>query len=233
MTARTANTLFGNAWLLLQPTLQIIGFWFLLDVVLKIKFPNGEVFINYFLIGILPWLLFSEVLSRSLTVLSEFSGLYRRSPFPISILPLLPLLLSSILYALIMTVTVTLLEHSLASPLAVLFILLLGCWLIPFCYLLSVIGLFLKDLSQFFPFFITLTLYLSPILYTPDQMPAHFQWLLAINPIADLVMLAHALIQGTDWTWPHLLRPIVLWVLMLGPAFVLFKRAEPHVREML
>ena len=39
---RTAGTLLGDTWLLFQPALQLLGFWFLLDIVLKVKFPSGE-----------------------------------------------------------------------------------------------------------------------------------------------------------------------------------------------
>lgn len=230
---RTSDTLLGNAWLLFQPALQVIGFWFLLDIVLKVKFPHGVNFIDYFLIGMLPWLLIAEVLSRSLNVLSEFSGLYRRAVFPIIILPLLPLLLSSLLYALLLFITVGLLENINVMPMGILSILLLSIWLIPLCYLLSIIGLFLKDIGQIFPFLITVTLYLTPILYMPDLMPTSMQWVLAINPIADIITLIHASIQDLPWTWANVWRPFIWWILLLGPAIVIFRRAEPDVREML
>ena len=193
---RTAGTLLGDTWLLFQPALQLLGFWFLLDVVLKVKFPSGVPFINYFLLGILPWSFIAENLSRSLTVLTEFGGLYRRAIFPVVVLPLFPLLLSSMLYALVMAVTVGLLQGIVVMPVGIIIIFSLAIWLIPFCYLLAIIGLFLKDIGQFFPFLITITLYLTPILYMPDLMPQPMQWVLTINPIADLMTLIHASVQN-------------------------------------
>jgi lipopolysaccharide transport system permease protein len=56
---RTSGTFLGNIWLLLQPALQVVGFWFLLDVVLRIKFPGNVPFVDYFLVGILAWLFIS------------------------------------------------------------------------------------------------------------------------------------------------------------------------------
>jgi lipopolysaccharide transport system permease protein len=109
----------------------------------------------------------------------------------------------------------------------------LTIWLVPICYLLAIIGLFLKDVGQFFPFLITVTLYLTPILYMPSQMPELMQWVLVINPIADLMALIHAGIQDLSWTWGNVWRPVGLWLLLLGPCWVLFRRAEPHIREML
>ena len=233
ITTRTSGTLLGNVWLLFQPALQILGFWFLLDVVLKIKFPGRVAFVDYFLIGMLSWFFIADVLTRSLTVLSEFGGLYQRTVFPIIILPLLPLFLSATLYIVVMAITSALLEGIHTIPIAIISIISLAIWLLPFCYLLSILGLFLKDIGQFFPFVISMTLYLTPILYMPTQMPEQMQWILIINPIADLMALIHAGIQDLSWTYGNLWRPVGLWLLLLGPAWVLFRRSEPHVREML
>ncbi|MEZ5671085.1 MAG: hypothetical protein R3E08_01375 [Thiotrichaceae bacterium] len=108
--SRTSGTILGGAWLLLQPALQVVGFWFLLDIVLKVKFKIADTelaFASYFVIGILPWLFISEILMRSLSVLTEYGSLYQRSIFPIAILPLLPLWLASLLCAIIFIITVT------------------------------------------------------------------------------------------------------------------------------
>jgi len=233
ITTRTSGTLLGDLWLIIQPALQILAFWFLLDVVLKIKFPGRVAFVDYFLIGMLSWFFISDVLTRSLTVLSEFAALYQRTVFPVAILPLLPLFLSATLYIIVMSITAGLIEGISSVPIAILTIILLALWVLPFCYLLSIIGLFIKDIGQFFPFLISITLYLSPILYMPSQMPENMQWILIINPVADLMALIHAGLQGLPWTYANFLRPFGLWLLLLGPAWVLFRRAEPHVREML
>ncbi|MCK5716862.1 MAG: ABC transporter permease, partial [Thiomargarita sp.] len=95
------------------------------------------------------------------------------------------------------------------------------------------LGLFIKDIGQFFPFLITVAMYLTPILYMPIQMPESMHWALVINPIADIMALIHAGIQGMEWDWGNVWRPMGLWLLLLGPSWVLFRRAEPQVREIL
>lgn len=231
--SRTSGTVLGALWLVLQPALQIIGFWFLIGIVLQVKFPGKVAFVDYFLVGMLTWLFISEVLNRSLNVLREFAGLYQRALFPLAILPLVPLLFSGILYGLVSAVVAALLEGVLKFPVGLLNILVLSIWLIPICYLLALLGLFFKDLGQFFPFLITLMLYVTPILYMPEMLPDYLQWVLWVNPLADIVTLVHADIQGMAWGWDNLLRLLGLWLLLVGPAWVLFRRAEPHMREML
>jgi len=230
---RTSNTVFGDAWLLLQPALQALGFWFLLGMVLKVRFPSGVSFVDYFLVGMLPWLFISEVLGRTLNVLEEFGSLYRRAVFPIVILPLVPLILSAGLYAVVFSFISAISLDLSAALIAPLVIFSVAVWLIPICYLLAVLGLFLKDIGQFFPFLITFTLYLSPILYTPELMPEQMRWILMLNPIADMMALIHAVLQDLAWTWGNVARLLGVWLALLAPAWLLFKRAEPHVRELL
>ncbi|OUD16166.1 ABC transporter permease [Thioflexithrix psekupsensis] len=230
---RTSGTVLGHLWLLLQPALQVIGFWFLLDVVLQIKFPNNVPFLDYFLLGILAWLFISEVLNRSLNVLREFGGLYQRTVFPIAILPLMSLLLPSLLYASVLMIMLFIMYDWTFLPLGLVSIFSLAVWLIPICYILAIIGLFLKDIAQFFPFAISVTLYVTPVMYMPQSLPDSMQWLLYVNPAADIMALLHAMIQGLDWQWSNIVRLVVIWLLLLGPAWVLFRRAEPHIRESL
>lgn len=230
---RTSGTVLGAGWLLLAPGLQIFGFWFLLDVVMKIRYNGGLTFLDYFLIGMLNWFFISEVLSRSLSVYHEFASIYQRTPFPLAILPLVPLSMAGLIYALVTGLVSGLVAGWAAVPLALLNIAVLALWLIPLCYLLSVIGVFVKDLGQIFPFFISLVMYLTPILYTPDKLPDTLQWLLVINPVADLMALIHATIQDLPWTAANVWRPLLCWLLLIGPAWALFRRAEGHIREML
>ncbi len=230
---RTAGTLLGGAWVLAQPALQMLAFWFLLDFVLKVRFPGQVPFLNYFLIGMVPWVLIAEVLGRSMTVLNEFSPLYRRSVFPLSILPVIPLLLAALIYGTVFTITAAALEGPLPALLAVGVVAVLLVWLLPFCYLLAVIGLFVKDIAQVFPFVLTMAMYLTPILYMPEMLPEQFRAFLVLNPFADVMALIHATLQGQPFTTGQWVRPLLLWGMLLAPAWVLFRRTEPHMREAL
>lgn len=233
MLSRTSGTLLGSAWLVAQPALQIFGLWFFLDIVIRVRSTSHVPFMDYFLVGMLAWMMISEILSRNLMVMQEFGALYQRSVFPLAILPLLPLMISSMTYGVVLLVVVGLL-HGLTAVFNAIFVLgALTLWLIPFSYLLAVLGLFIKELRQVVPFALTLLMYLSPIMYMPDLLPKALQPWMVFNPIADIMALVHGLIQGTEWTAGNALRPLGLWVVMLPISWVLFRRTEPHMREAL
>ena len=233
ISARTSGTVLGGIWMLAQPALQVLAFWFLLDFVLRVRFPGQVSFINYFLLGMLPWLMISEIISRNLMVLSEFSTLYQRSTFPVNILPLLPLVVSGSINILIYVVIVGLMEGLAAALWSPLVVLALLFWLIPFSYVVAILGLFIRDLRHVIPFLLTLSMYLTPILYMPEMLPAPLRPWMVLNPFADVMALIHGLLQDMPVTLGNVLRPLLLWLLLLAPAWALFRRAEPHVREQL
>lgn len=228
---RTRGTVLGWVWMLAQPALQILAFWFLLDFVLRVRVPGKVVFIDYFLAAMLPWLLISDTLNRCLAVLTEFSSLYKRTVFPLKVLPLLPGLSGCLVYTPIYAVTMGLLAGPGAAVQAVLLMAGLFVLLMPACYLLAVLGCFVKDLRQAFPFMLNMALYLTPILYLPEMLPQQFQELLVVNPLADVVAVIESSVHGLPVTAENFIRPLLLWLLSLGPAWVLFHRGEPHIRE--
>ncbi len=228
---RTSGTLLGGAWMLAQPGLQVLAFWFLLDFVLKVRFPGQVSFISYFLLGMLPWLMMSEAIQRNLTVLSEFSNLYQRTVFPVAILPLLPVIVSGMFYTVIFTILAWATEGAIAALMTPVVSIALLIWIVPVCYLMAVLGLFIRDARQVIPFLLTLTMYLTPILYVPEMLPPTLRDWMVLNPFADLMALIHGLLQGMPLTVGNFVRPFALWLVMLAPAWVLFRRTEPHMRE--
>jgi lipopolysaccharide transport system permease protein len=228
---RTRGTVLGWVWMLAQPALQILAFWFLLDFVLQVRVPGKVVFIDYFLTAMLPWLFISDTLNRCLAVLTEFSSLYKRTVFPLKVLPLLPGFSACLVYTPIYAVTMGLLAGPGAAIQGVLLMAGLLVLLMPACYLLAVLGCFVKDLRQAFPFMLNMLLYLTPILYLPGMLPQEFQELLAVNPLADVMAVIESAVHGLPVTAGNFIRPLLLWFLSLGPAWVLFHRGEPHIRE--
>jgi lipopolysaccharide transport system permease protein len=65
------------------------------------------------------------------------------------------------------------------------------------------------------------------------MLPDGLSWLLAVNPFADIMAVAHGLIQGLSFDLYNLVRPLAWWVILLAPSWVLFLRLERHMREAL
>ncbi len=230
---RTSGTSIGALWLVAQPALQVVAFWFLLDIVLRVRMPGRVAFVDYFLVGMIAWLMVAEVLNRSLSVLIDFSALYQRSQFPIEILPLIPLLVAAVPFALVYAAMLGWIVGPGAALEGALLLLGLAFWLVPLTYLFAIIGLFVKDLAQTLPFLITMAMYLTPIMYMPEMVPEALQPYLVLNPMADLMAVLHGLVMDLPWDAAQLLRPLLLWLLLMALSWGLFQRLRPHMREAL
>jgi lipopolysaccharide transport system permease protein len=231
---RTSGTVLGGLWMFIQPGLQMFAFWFLLSFVFRIRTQGGQLaYVDYILLSLAFWFMTADILGRSVRVLSEFASLYQRTLFPVVLLPLIPAVVTGAVYALVILLLmpwVAGFQALLWAPLMIAAVLL---WLVPLCYLLAVAGLFHKDFVQIVPFLLQLTLYVTPILYLPEMLPEAVRPWLVLNPFADLMALIHGLLQGTSLYWAQGVRPVLLWFLLLGPAWGLFARTEPHFRELL
>ena len=230
---RTSGTVLGMLWPLLQPALQVAGFWFLFDIVYGMRVNRGPSFLAYLLTGMLPWLCLTEVLSRSASMFREFSPVFRRTQFPVEILPVLIALIPALVFTVVYTFTVLLVFDVVTALKAVLVIPLMLVWLVPFILLSSVLGLFIRDFAQALPFVLMLVMYSTPILYFPDMLPDQVARYLWLNPFADLMVTIHALLENRAVPVAALGRLLGLWLLMLAPAWMLFRRSEPHIREVL
>lgn len=231
---RTSGTVLGVFWLLLQPALQVLALWFLIQIVLQVRFPGMTSFLEYFLLGMIPWFAISEIIQRSSVLYSEFGVLFKRNQFPIAILPMLSIALTLLIYSVIYSVVVLVLLGPAQVLPALLIFLSLILLLMPISYIISIIGVFFKDISQALPFILTMSMYLSPILYLPEMMPKELQEFLILNPVADYLALLHWWLQDMTPLQHHIIpRLLIEWLVLLAPAWLLFKRSEKHIREVI
>jgi lipopolysaccharide transport system permease protein len=60
-------------------------------------------------------------------------------------------------------------------------------------WLLSAVGVFLRDIGQITPFAATMLLFASAVMYPPSKIPAGFEWL-RYNPLLQIVDLARRVV---------------------------------------
>ena len=231
---RTRGTLLGAVWLILQPLLQVISYWFLLDVVLRVKMPGTTPYASYFLVAMLPWLLIQDALLRSLSIFQDYAPLYLKTIFPTGLLPLIPVVLATLIYGPVYLLIGGMLSSDWLTPLKLLpYLIGLGVWLLPGCYLLAILSVYLREIAQIFPFLLTMLLYVTPILYPMDAVPALVRGILGWNVLSDWIQAAEWLVFGSAVTLDNFWRPWLFWLFLLPLSGYVFKRLEIDLREAL
>ena len=143
------------------------------------------------LAGLIPWLTFSEAMSKSTTVIVSNANIVKQVVFPVEILPVKGVF-ASFVNQLILTVAlvlyVLLKHHTLPWTYALipLVLALQAMAMIGMSYVFSAGGAFFRDLKDFVQVFCVAGVYLMPTFYMPTQVPEIFRPFLWLNPFSYL-----------------------------------------------
>jgi lipopolysaccharide transport system permease protein len=187
---RFAGSMGGLLWSVIIPLVNIFIYIFVFSVVMKIRIQPEETgtdeFAIYLLAGMLPWLAFSEALSRSTPALLEKAGLITKVHFPVHILPYVMVFSSFILNGLALLLFLIYLAFSgylsqlwLFFPLLLILHVLFTLGLAAFAAALCV---FLRDLQQLMTVILSLWFFLTPIIYPLSMVPEPYSNWLVWNP---------------------------------------------------
>jgi lipopolysaccharide transport system permease protein len=196
-----------------------LTYFFVFGVVLETRFgadPSRTGFALYFLAGMLPWLAFSEPLTRAPYVILENRNFVKKLVFPVEILPVNSVvagLVTSALATLLFLLAVVAIKGALPWTAA-----LLPLWIAPLflftlglSWALAATGVFLRDLTHIIGFLITLWFFITPICYPEASLPPALAPLLLKNPMFQFVRAYRMLLlEGQLPAWSAFAK---LWLL--------------------
>ena len=208
--SKGGSSVFGNAWLVIDPTLQLAIYYLLVGVILRRPEPAFPLFL---FAAILPWRWFTQAISSSTESVRKMGKVMQQIVFPQIVLPFasigasfgsfvfgfIPMLALYIVYPDRITLWI------LALP-AVMIVQLL--WTIPLAILLSAANVFYGDIGNLVKHFLRLAFYLSPALFSYDKLlkaaesyPIVVQ-ILHLNPMAWVLIAYRDLLyygRSPDW----------------------------------
>ena len=224
--SRYKGSFFGALWTFLNPLLLMSTYAFVFGVVLKTRFGadnSGIGYVLYFLAGMLPWLAFSEAVGRSTYVILEYRNFVKKLVFPLETLPVNLTIAGMVTEAFGLAIfLIGLLAARHAMPVSVLW---LPALIVPqiiltlgLCWLLSALGVFVRDLATVTTFALTLWFFLTPICYPESSLPAAAMRLERFNPMFILVRGYRAIFLQDQA--PALASLAALWLLAIVVAIV-------------
>lgn len=240
--SRFANSRIAGLWLFVQPLVQVAIFATILSSVLSSRLPGVTSkygYTVYLLAGISAWSLFSETLSRCLTVFVDNAGLLKKISFPRLCLPLIVIGSSLVNFAALMGVTTVFLLAIGGFPgLAYVWIIPLSALLIGFGaslgILLGVLNVFMRDIGQFVLVLMNLWFWFTPIVYPYNVVPDGVASLMRFNPMLPVVTAFHdVVLRGVSPDLWSLAPVAALTLLVAAFAVSTFKRAAPEMVDVL
>jgi lipopolysaccharide transport system permease protein len=219
----------GLLWSLLTPLLMLLVYTFVFSVVLKARWGDAfdqpvspYDFALSLLAGLIPFTVFSEVLNNAPSLVLRVPNYVKRVVFPLEVLPIVSVGSAVIHSALAMLILIvgTLLFAGHISPTIVL-LPLAYLPLILLClassWLLSALGVYVRDVGQTVGILTQVLMFLSPVFYPPSAVPQSLRPILALNPLSIIMDgFRRTALWNQDLDW----GPWVAWMLVLGLAAV-------------
>lgn len=221
--SRHAGTALGLVWPYLQPLLTIATFFLVFDIVFAMRTgaaPTDKGLGVFLMVGMLPWMAFSDAVSRGMNSLIEAGSVLQKNPLPPVLFVARSVLASGVIYGplFVLLALVYIVWHStftvtLVLPLLVLLQLTL-CLLL--AYLLAILAAALRDVVQLVGFMLSVGVYLSPILFPLKLFPEAWRWVLWFNPMSGLVTAYQAVLLDGNWPQASSWWSTAVWLLVLA-----------------
>lgn len=101
-----------------------------------------------------------------------------------------------------------------------------------FTFILSALTVFVRDIDHFVSVILMLGFYATPIVYQANMLPEKFQWVLNLNPMAQLVETYRSILyyhQMPNWLMIGIWGTVSVILLILG--YLIFKKLEKSFVE--
>ena len=183
------NSILGVLWSFLNPLLQIAVYAFVFGKILNVGEENYTVFICC---GLIPWTFFSVAINRCAFTIIENGGIIKKVYFPREILPISVVtaecvnffISTIIILGFVLATGLGFSWHLIFYPL-VLFIQYF--FIVSVSFIISSVTVYVRDLQHFIGVFLQLLFYATPIAYASSRVPASFQWIVKLNPVAYVI----------------------------------------------
>jgi lipopolysaccharide transport system permease protein len=233
----------GAYWAIGHPLFLMGLYVFIFAVVFKQSFGGTQAlprdYITYLLCGLVPWLGLQEAMVKNCSAISSSAALVKQMVFPIESLPAKGVASSLatqfvgmailILYVLVRYQSLPWTYALLPVVIALQVGIMLGTG-----FLLSAIGVFVRDTKDVVQVLAIAGVYLLPVFYLPDNVPALFRSALYLNPFSHLIWCYQDILYygrfDHPWSW---VVTTIFSALGLSMGYRLFRLMKPSFGNVL
>lgn len=213
---RYKSSIFGYLWSVGHPLAFAFVFFVAFKVVMRIQMEDYALFL---IAGLFPWQWFANSVNVSPMIFLTNSSIIKKVDFPRNIIPFTMVLQDMIHFVLAIPVIILFIfiyHKSISfSWLYGIPILLILQFLMTYgvCLIVSSINLFFRDLERMTSLLIMLLFYFTPVIYSEMMIPERYKDLIALNPLALLII---------SWRNLFLYGQLELSILMICAGYSIF-----------
>ncbi|MDW2741447.1 ABC transporter permease [Atlantibacter subterraneus] len=188
----------GVVWSLINPILMLIIYTLVFSVVFKARWGNAAAdepktqFAVILFVGLIIHSFLAECLMRAPSLILQYSNYVKKVVFPLEILPVITVL-SAVFQSVISSAVLVMaffifngyINWTLIyAPLVFLPLVILALGL---SWLISSLGVYIRDIGQSIGVIVTILIFMSPVFYPLNALPEWMQSLVLLNPLTYII----------------------------------------------
>ena len=225
--SRYRGSVFGLFWSFFNPLAMLLVYLFVFNIVLKTRFnENSETKAEFALVvfaGITVFIFFSEIVTRSPSLILSNVNFVKKLVFPLEILTYI--VTGTALFQILINMVILLIANLFiykSLPWTLVFFPVILLVLIPFClglsWMLASLGTFIRDIGHVVVVSTQILMFMTPIFYPVDAIPEGFRYYIKLNPLTLIVSEMRSIaIYGNLPNWEGILiygvfRWFIAWI---------------------
>jgi lipopolysaccharide transport system permease protein len=234
---RYAQTSLGFIWAVFNPLISILLLMFVFNVVAKVN-TFGIAPILFVTSGLCAWNYFSRVVTEAGDSIVGAQSLVKKIYFPRLVIPISKGMLGMVDFAVVFILLIILtvvygypitIKYLLFIP--VIFILVIislggGIWI-------SALSIRFRDFHYIVPLLLRIGMFVSPVAYASQEVPARYAWIVGINPITGIMDSFRWILFGLPLNIPLLASSLITGLILFITGLVYFIRMEKYIADIL
>lgn len=228
---RYAGSALGQIWIVLYPLIFLSIYLFLYLVIFQVRFPGmSELgFVVFVFSGLVPYLVIMESLTRGALIIKENIHLIKNVIMPMELVPLRLVVVSFMAQtaSLVLLLALILIEGDLGWRIIFLpaVLVLVAAFILGVVYFVASLGVVFNDVGYIVSLTMVALMFLSPIAFKAEMVPAHLAAIVYLNPISyPLEALRWSLLASHDANLFRLLAFPILAVMVFAAGTSFFRR---------
>jgi lipopolysaccharide transport system permease protein len=240
VSVRYKQTAIGVAWALVQPFLTMIVFTIIFSRVAKLPSEGSAPYAIMVYAGMLPWFLFSSILSGASASLVTNANLIGKVYFPRIIVPSAAAAVALVDFCINFVLLGVLMLWFRFVPswhmvfLPVFIVLAILASLGP-ALLMTAMNVKYRDFRYILPFVVQFGIYISPVGFSSSVVPAKWRFWYSLNPVVGVIDGFRWCVLGGQSAlyWPGFLLSLGIMALFLWIGIAYFRRTEKTFADLI
>ena len=242
---RYKGSVMGLTWSFFNPVFMLVVYTFVFSEIFKSKWGSGPAsdskteFAVLLFAGMIVQGLFSDMLNRAPALILSNVNYVKKVIFPLEILPIIALVAT--LFHSLVSMCVLLLAFFIFNgylnwtifyvPIVLLPMIILTAGL---SWMLSALGVYLRDIGQTIVIITTILMFLSPVFYPITAVPEQFRPIIMANPLTFIIeQVRDVLIWGNQPNWTGLGVYGIISLLVAWSGYSFFQKIRKGFADVL